>query len=123
MSRCPKTCEFAAMASAASIAHRLGGRRSGHNWHCECPLGCGYPLLLADGENGKLLLHCIGGDEFDQILPALVPYGLFDDDDYDAGHVHHHRLHHEYDPRRCEEACRLYERFAPGTIVKTYLRS
>jgi hypothetical protein len=69
------------MSTAASIARNLGAQRQGHNWRCACPLGCGYSLSIADGEDGTLLVHCFGGCEFDDIHTSLVEYGLFDDDD------------------------------------------
>ena len=65
---------------AAGIARRLGATHQGHNWRCACPRDCGYALSLADGEGGQLLLHCFGGCEFDEIMPALVEYGLLDGD-------------------------------------------
>jgi hypothetical protein len=65
--------------SAAAIAHRLGATRQGLNWRAACPCGCGYSLSLAEGEDGRLLLFCFGGCAFDQIMPALVEYGLLDD--------------------------------------------
>ena len=34
------------------LAAALGAQRQGHNWRCDCPLGCGYALSLADGESG-----------------------------------------------------------------------
>ena len=69
---------------AAAIARQLGATRQGHNWRCPCPLGCGYALSLSDGEDGRLLAFCFGGCEFDQVMSALVEYGLLDDDDSDS---------------------------------------
>ena len=71
---------------AAAIARRLGGQRQGNNWRCPCPLGCGYSLSLGYGENGKLLAFCFGGCEFDELMLALVEYGLLDD--VDDGDIH-----------------------------------
>ena len=70
--------------SAAGIARQLGATRQGNNWRCACPRDCGYSLSLSDGEDGRLLAFCFGGCEFNEIMPALVEYGLLDDDD-DAG--------------------------------------
>ena len=67
--------------SAAGIARRLGGQRQGGNWRCACPRDCGYSLSLSDGEDGRLLAFCFGGCAFNEIMPALVEYGLLDDDD------------------------------------------
>ena len=70
--------------SAAGIASRLGGQRQGHNWRVpSCPRGCGYSLSLSDGEDGRLLAFCFGGCTFDEIMLALVEYGLLDGDDAD----------------------------------------
>ena len=65
--------------NAAAIARRLGGQRQGNNWRCLCPLECGYSLSLSDGEGGKLLAFCYGGHEYNEVLSALVEYGLLDD--------------------------------------------
>jgi hypothetical protein len=65
---------------AAGLARRLGAHRQGRNWRCACPCECGYSLSLTNGEGGRLLAHCFGGCEFDQIMLALVEYGLLDDD-------------------------------------------
>jgi hypothetical protein len=67
--------------SAAGIARQLGATRQGNNWHCACPRGCGYGLSFCDGADGRLLAFCFGGCAFDEIMSALVEYGLLDDDD------------------------------------------
>jgi putative DNA primase/helicase len=72
---------------AGAIARRLGGQRQGGNWRCACPRDCGYSLSLSEGEDGRLLAFCFGGCEFDEIMLALVEYGLLDDDDGDDLHV------------------------------------
>jgi hypothetical protein len=69
--------------SAAGVAHQLGVTRQGNNWRCPCPRGCGYGLSFCDGADGRLLAFCFGGCAFDEILSALVEYGLLDDDDDD----------------------------------------
>jgi hypothetical protein len=73
--------------SAAGIARNLGARRQGHNWRCACPRGCGYGLSFCDGAASRLLAFCFGGCAFDEIMSALVDYGLLDDDDDDDLHV------------------------------------
>ena len=73
--------------SAAGIARQLGATRQGNNWRCACPRGCGYGLSFCDGPDGRLLAFCFGGCEFSEIMPALVEYGLLDDDDGDDSHV------------------------------------
>jgi len=61
------------------LARGLGGQRQGHNWRCPCPLDCGYSLSFRDAEEGRLLIHCFGGCNYEDVLAALVEYGLFDD--------------------------------------------
>jgi hypothetical protein len=73
--------------SGAGIARQLGATRQGNNWRCACPRGCGYGLSFCDGADGKLLAFCFGGCAFDEIMSALVEYGLLDDDDDDDLHV------------------------------------
>ena len=73
--------------SAAGIARQLGATRQGNNWRCACPRGCGYSLSFCDGADGRLLVFCFGGCAFDEIMSALVEYGLLDDDDDDDLHV------------------------------------
>jgi hypothetical protein len=73
--------------SAAGIARQLGATRQGANWRCACPRGCGYGLSFCDGADGRLLAFCFGGCAFDEILAALVEYGLLDDDHDDDLHV------------------------------------
>jgi putative DNA primase/helicase len=73
--------------SAAGIARRLGATRQGNNWCCVCPRGCGYALSFCDGADGGFLAFCFGGCEFNEIMSALVEYGLLEDDDGDDSHV------------------------------------
>jgi Toprim domain len=73
--------------NAAAIARRLGGQRQGNNWRCACPRDCGYSLSLRDTDDGGLLAFCFGGCKFDEIMLALVEYGLLDDADDDDPHV------------------------------------
>jgi len=73
--------------NAAGIARQLGATRQGANWRCACPRGCGYGLSFCDGADGRLLAFCFGGCAFDEILAALVEYGLLDDDHDDDLHV------------------------------------
>jgi hypothetical protein len=48
--------------TAAAIAAALGDpMREGRQWRCRCPLHGGHSLVLADGQNGRLLVRCWGG--------------------------------------------------------------
>jgi putative DNA primase/helicase len=111
--------------SAAGIARQLGATRQAHNWRAPCPCGCGYGLSFCDGANGRLLVHCFGGCNFDQIMPALVAHGLLDDDD-DAGddpHVSRRVTVCQPDPKRIAHARQIYDSGVQDARIQTYLRS
>jgi hypothetical protein len=113
------------VATAASLARRLDGKRQGYNWRLPCPLGCGYTLSLCDGEDGTLLAYCFGGCGYHEIISALVGHGLFDDDDVVLSDVSPSvRPNAADDLARSEAACGIYRRLAraPGTAAETYLR-
>jgi putative DNA primase/helicase len=110
---------------AAAIARQLGGTRQGHNWRCLCPLDCGYSLSLSDGENGRLLAFCFGGCEFDQIMSALIGYGLLDDCD-DSDNLLTPRPAAERIAHAAERIAQAREIYASGVQderVQVYLRS
>jgi putative DNA primase/helicase len=112
------------MAGVATIARNLGGERGGANWRAPCPLGCGYPLSLAAGEDGRLLAHCFGGCDYREIEVALVEYGLLDDDEFEASQsvaVCQPRRDPADEARRIDYARRLYESAAPDPLIDTYL--
>jgi hypothetical protein len=111
------------VASAASIGRNLGARRQGRNWHCDCLLGCGYPLSLADGEDGRLLAHCYGGCSFDEIRAALVEHGLLDDDDVAYEPVPPIRLTRTDEADRITRAKDFYASLVPDPAISTYLLS
>ena len=112
--------------SAAGIARQLGATRQGNNWRCACPRGCGYSLSFSDGEDGRLLAFCFGGCEFDEIMLALVEYGLLDDDD-DAGDDPHvsracRCLSARY-AERIAHARQIYDSGVWDERIAVYLRS
>jgi hypothetical protein len=109
---------------AASIARRLGAKRSGHNWRCTCPLGCGYGLSLSDGEDGRLLAYCYGGHEFDEIMSALVEFGLLGDDDDGDLHVSRHVTVCPRDgAERIAHARQIYDSGVWDERIAVYLQS
>jgi hypothetical protein len=111
------------VASAASIARNLGGRRQGDNWHCSCPLACGYTLSLRDDDDGRLLAYCFGGCEYGDIVASLVEYGLLDDDDVllqCEGHAAN-ALRREQTAHKIEYARHIYTEAGAGSLVATYL--
>jgi putative DNA primase/helicase len=113
------------MAGLATIARNLGAERSGANWRCPCPLGCGYSLSLLEGEDGRLLAHCFGGCDYHKLELALVEYGLLDEDLEVARSVAKcQRLYDSADKaRRIDRARQLYESAAPDPRIDTYIRS
>ena len=63
--------------NAAAIGRRVGARLQGRNWSLSCPI-CGYELLLADTEDGRLLTYCRGQCDHHDICAALVELGSLD---------------------------------------------
>jgi len=113
------------MAGVATIARNLGGERSGANWRCPCPLGCGYWLSLAQGEDGRVLAHCFGGCDYHEIELSLVEYGLFDDDDLEVsrGVAKCQRLDSVVKARRIDHTRQRYDSATSDPRIDTYLRS
>ena len=66
---------------AAGIARQLGATRQGNNWRCACPADAATACRFATAQTAVCSAFCFGGCEFDEIMPALVEYGLLDDDD------------------------------------------
>jgi putative DNA primase/helicase len=109
---------------AAGIAARIGAEPQGNNWRCDCPCGCGYGLSFCDGANGRLLAFCFGGCEFDQILAALIEFGLFDDDDGDDPHVSRPVIVcHRDNATRIADAQAIYASGTWDSRIAVYLRS
>jgi hypothetical protein len=110
--------------SAAGIARQLGATRQGNNWRCACPRGCGYGLSFCDGADGRLLAFCFGGCEFDEIMLALVEYGLLDDDDGDDSRVSRRVIVCQRDDaERVAHARQIYDSGACDERIAVYLRS
>jgi hypothetical protein len=110
--------------SAAGIARQLGATRQAHNWRAPCPCGCGYGLSFCDGADGRLLVHCFGGCNFHQIMPALVEYGLLDDDDGDDLHVSRRVIVCQRDDaERIAHARQIYDSGAWDERIAVYLHS
>jgi hypothetical protein len=71
------------MTNAREIAARLQGKRNGDgNYMCRCPgplhhNGDRNPSLsVKDGRNGRPLLYCFAGCEYQEIVAALERCGL-----------------------------------------------
>jgi putative DNA primase/helicase len=113
------------MGAAAATARQFGGTRQGHNWRFLCPRGCGYHLSLCDGEDGRLLAFCFGGCSYDQVMTALVEYGLLDDADSDIPHTSRSvaRVTQRDDAERVAHARAIYADSVQDARVQTYLHS
>jgi putative DNA primase/helicase len=110
--------------SAAGIARQLGATRQGNNWRAPCPCDCGYFLSLADGKDGVLLVFCFGGCAFDEIMSALVEFGLLDDDDGDDPHVSRPVIVCQRDDAmRIADAQAIYASGTWDSRIAVYLRS
>lgn len=64
--------------TAESIAHYLGGRRSGRGWVAKCPAHQDRsPSLSIKETDGKLLVHCFGGCTQSAVIHELRVRGLW----------------------------------------------
>jgi hypothetical protein len=70
--------------TAAEIAHALGARRVGQNrWMARCPAHRERTpsLSIAEGRDGRALVHCFGGCEQTDVIAALRGRGLWSAND------------------------------------------
>ena len=110
--------------NAAGIGRQLGATRQGNNWRAPCPCRCGYSVSLADGEDGALLIFCFGGCAFDEIMSALVEYGLLDDNDDRDLHVSRGvTVCRRGNTERIAHARQIYDSGGWGERIAIYLRS
>ena len=108
---------------AAGIARQLGATRQGNNWRCACPRGCGYGLSFCDGADGRLLAFCFGGCKFDEIMSALVEYGLLDDDSDDSQVSRSVTVCQRDGAQRVALARQIYNSGIQDERIAVYLRS
>lgn len=68
------------MITAEDIARALRGRRSGSEWMCPCPAHDDPTPSLAvrDGHDGRVLVHCHGPCEQEDVIDALKAVGLWE---------------------------------------------
>jgi hypothetical protein len=110
--------------SAVSIARRFGATRQGHNFRVLCPCDCGYGLRFCDGEDGRLLAICDGGCDFNEIVSALVPYGLLDGEDDDGLSPDSvQREDAKHIAQRIANARHIYGGGSDDDRIRVYLRS
>jgi putative DNA primase/helicase len=108
------------IASAASIARRLGGKRQGHNWRCPCLCGSDYALCLGTGEDSKLLAFCHGGCGYNQIVQELATQDLLFNDSLGTFEL---PIAERLDEERIADARKLYESAIDHERIERYLRS
>jgi len=69
---------------AATIAHALGGRKSGDGYRAACPCcggSDGSTRFSIKDANGRVLVHCFAGCEFEAIAKELRSRGLWPEPD------------------------------------------
>jgi hypothetical protein len=121
--------------SAFAVSSALRGKRRGKGL-CRCPVpshGQGYgdrhpSLSVADGPEGKLLVHCHSGCDPRAVLAVLHDRGLDGDHDRAAGPAGRREVFREpvrtIEPEPDARALDLWNKAAPasGTLVEKYLR-
>src|SRR5262245_54601607 len=108
---------------AAGIARQLGATRQRNNWRCACPRGCGYGLSFCDGADGRLLAFCFGGCTFDEIMSALVEFGLLEGDYGDLRVSPSVTVCQRDNAERIEHAQQIYSGGIQDERIGVYLRS
>ena len=110
--------------NAASIAHALGGRRSGSGWSARCPAhdDCDPSLSISVSHKGKTLVHCHAGCSQEAVVGALKDRGLWntgEDDPYPR------IVRAQFDRDRKVVALDIWNSSIPAqnTLVEAYLRS
>lgn len=66
--------EIASRVGIDAVLHRLErAQRSGHGWRADCPIGhkTHGTLSVAQGDDGRVLLHCFAGCSAGDVLGAL----------------------------------------------------
>ncbi len=120
--------------NAETLAHALGGRRSGSHWMAPCPTHEDHDpsLSIRDADNGKVLVHCHAGCDQSLVIGELRSRGLWDDARGCPRLSTNKQLPKssnappaEDDSNRTTVALRLWRSAVPaaGTHAETYLRS
>jgi putative DNA primase/helicase len=119
---------YAAALPAAKIARALRGTRSGEGWLVRCVAHDDDrpSLSIADGHDGRLLVHCFAGCNPRDVLAALCHLGLYNS----SGLVAPYCAPHVREAGRealawSARADRIWQASVPliGTPAETYLQS
>jgi putative DNA primase/helicase len=114
--------------TARTIARALGGRKTGAGWMARCPAHDDRDpsLSVAQGDDGKLLVHCHAGCEQHRVIAALRARGIWSVEGR-RGSVNLQpgaASEPANDASRTKLALRVWGATSPasGTLVQTYLR-
>ncbi len=118
------------LVTAATIGKALGGRNTGRAWMARCPAHDDREpsLSIADGGDGKVLVHCHAGCEQHRVIAALKARGIWGNSGRrrtvasGRGTIDQPST---TNAGRTKAAMRIWEATSPasGTLVETYLRS
>ena len=113
-----------------TLAHALGGRKSGVNWMARCPAhdDSEPSLSLREADDGRLLVHCHAGCGQRKVIEALQHRGLWPTDGKVRWVADESRGPHAItreDRDRTASALLLWGQAVPptGMRIKAYLRS
>jgi putative DNA primase/helicase len=115
--------------TAVTIAKALGGCKAGAAWMTPCPAHDDREpsLSIADGDDGKVLVHCHAGCEQHRVIAALRALGVWPVKGWGGTTSLQPRPVGELnrDADRTKAALRMWGATSPasGTRVETYLRS
>lgn len=114
--------------TAETLAHNLGGKRSGRTWHACCPAHDDREpsLAIRDGDDGRVLVHCHAGCDQRDVIEALHRRGLWDRrQDGQAFRSAPAAAPDDDATKRIEAAIRIWDASHDprGTPVATYLNS
>jgi putative DNA primase/helicase len=116
--------------NAAELAKALGGRKSGRSWVACCPAHRDRDpsLSIAQGDDGRILVHCHAGCEQGAVIDALRSRGLWANGDrsYDRVIAPERQQRRERDDARTAELVERIWREAIdplGTPAEHYLQA
>lgn len=74
----PLKVKSEAIVKAEDLAKALGGKQNGNGWEARCPAHSDHnpSLSINEGEDGKILMYCHAGCEYDDIVDAIRAKGI-----------------------------------------------